>query len=165
MAQRSRTLTRRLAWLAIVAIAAVGLAVVMRPSPVPVDAVAIQRGALRVTLTEEGETRVADRFVVSAPLAGRVLRLELRAGDPVVANRTIVARLLPAAPALLDTRTRAELTARVQAAEAAAAQARAELARVSAEHAQAERVQREDRRVGPDRGRLTHPGRECRCLE
>lgn len=140
MAPRSRTLTRRLAWLAIVAIAAVGLAVVMRPSPVPVDAVTIQRGALRVTLTEEGETRVADRFVVSAPLAGRVLRLELRAGDAVVANRTIVARLLPAAPALLDTRTRAELTARVQAADAAAAQARAELARVSAEHAQAERV-------------------------
>lgn len=140
MAQRSRSLTRRVTWLVMVAIAAVVLAVLMRSSPVPVDVATIQRGPLRVTLAEEGETRVADRFVVSAPLAGRVLRLELRPGDPVVANRTIVARLLAAAPALIDARTRAELSARVQSAEATLARARAELARVRAESAQAERV-------------------------
>lgn len=140
MAQRSRPLTRRVVWLAVVAMAAIALAVLLRPSPVPVDVAPIQRGPLRVTLAEEGETRVADRFVVSAPLAGRVLRLELRPGDPVAANRTVVARLLPAAPALIDARTRAELSARVQGAEATLARARAELARVRAESAQAERV-------------------------
>jgi HlyD family secretion protein len=94
---------------------------------------------MKVTLDEEGETRVRDRYVVSAPVAGRVLRIELEPGDPVVANRTALASFLATPATLLDARTRAELQARVGAADATLRAARAEVERVRAELAQAER--------------------------
>ena len=72
---------------------AVGFA--LRPKPISVDLVTATRGLLRVTLDEEGETRARDRFLVSAPLAGRVLRINLEPGDAVEANRTVLATLLP----------------------------------------------------------------------
>jgi HlyD family secretion protein len=110
-----------------------------RPAPLPADFVDVTRGAMQVTLDEEGETRVRDRYVVSAPLAGQVLRIELEPGDPVIAGRTVLATFRPTAPAFLDVRTRAELQARVAAAEAALNGARAEEQRIGAELAQAER--------------------------
>ena len=55
------------------------------------DLAVIERSHLEVTLDEEGETRVRDRYVVSAPLAGRVLRIELEPGDPVTAGETVLA--------------------------------------------------------------------------
>ncbi len=102
--------------------------VAFRPRPVPVDTAAVTRGALQVTIDQEGRTRVHDRYVVSAPVAGRVLRVELEPGDPVEAGKTVVATFLPGASPLLDARTRAETEARVRAAEAAVSQARAALA-------------------------------------
>ena len=70
---------------ACVAIVALLLAIALWPAAVPVDVTrrASTRGPLQVTIDEEGETRVRDRFVVSAPVAGRVLRIELEPGDPV----------------------------------------------------------------------------------
>jgi HlyD family secretion protein len=136
--KRRFTLRRLLAALAVLALAAL-VVWVMRPSPIPADVVAVRRGPMQVTLEEEGETRVRDRYVVSAPLAGRVLRIELEPGDPVVANRTALATFQPMAPGLLDVRTRAELQARVAAAEAALNGARAQEQRLRAELAQAER--------------------------
>lgn len=109
-----------------------------RPSPVPADFASVQRGALHVTVNEEGRTRVRDRYVVSAPVPGRMRRIELEPGDPVVARKTIIAQFEPSAPALLDVRTRAELEARVMAAESAVGGARAERERLRAERAFAE---------------------------
>jgi HlyD family secretion protein len=86
-----------------------------------------------VTVNEEGRTRVRDRFVVSAPLPGRMQRIELEPGDPVVAGKTVVARFQPTDPTLLDVRTRAELEARLKAAESALGGARADRERVRAE--------------------------------
>jgi HlyD family secretion protein len=123
-------------WLKIglVLAAVVALAVwAFRPAAVPADFVAVERGDLEVTVNEEGRTRVRDRFVVSAPLPGRMRRIELEPGDPVTARKTVVAQFEPADPALLDVRTRAELEARVKAAEAAVGGARAERDRVQAE--------------------------------
>ena len=100
-----------------------------RPQPVPVDMAAAQTGPLRVTIDEEGITRVRDRYVVSAPVAGRLQRVELRPGDPVVAGTTVLAAFLPATPPLLDTRTRAEAAARTKAAQATSEQARVALQR------------------------------------
>ena len=113
-----KTSRRRLLWLllAIAIIVAVGFAV--RPRPVPAEIATIQRGELIVTLDEEGETRVRDRFVVSAPLAGKVLRIELEPGDEVLHDETVVASFQPSAPVLLDARSRAEADAGVEAAEA-----------------------------------------------
>ena len=104
-----------------------------RPQPAPADFASVERGALDVTVEDEGRTRVRDRYVVSAPLPGRMHRIELEPGDPVVARKTVVAQFEPADPALLDVRTRAELQGRVRAAEAAVGGARSELERVRTE--------------------------------
>jgi len=88
------------------------------PRPVPVDVAAAGRGPLRVTVEEEGRTRVIDRYVVSAPVAGYVQRVQLRVGDAVVQCQTL-AELEPLRSAVLDPRSRAEAEARVAAAQAA----------------------------------------------
>jgi HlyD family secretion protein len=117
---------RRLATLA-AALALGGLAWwALRPPAVPVELGEVTRGPLRVTVDEEGETRVRQRFVVAAPTAGRLLRIALDEGD-VVAAGDVLARLVPAP---LDPRDEAAARARLEAAEDAerGAQARAALA-------------------------------------
>ena len=107
-----------------------------RPQPVPVEVASVKRAAFEETVDEDGKTRVADRYVVSAPLAGKLARIELEPGDAVTAGMT-VARLTPTAPAMLDARTARELGERVGAAEAALKQSRANVARTEAAMAQA----------------------------
>ena len=107
------------------------IAVAVWPAAVPVDVAAVSRGPLLVTIDEEGVTRVRDRFVMSAPVAGRVLRIELDPGDRVTRGQP-VARLRPEAPPLLDARTREEAAAMVESARAALGRARAEEQRASA---------------------------------
>jgi HlyD family secretion protein len=105
----------------------------MWPESIEVGVATVERGPMQVTLDEDGETRVRDKFVVSAPVAGRLQRIELEPGDSVVKGKTIVARLTTADAPLLDPRTRGELEAAVEAARAAVGQSRAELERASAE--------------------------------
>jgi len=93
----------------------------------------VGRGPMQVTIDEDGVTRIRDRFVVSAPVAGRLQRVELEPGDSVVGGKTVVARLTTAESPLLDPRTSGELTAGVDAARAAVGQAQAERARTVAE--------------------------------
>ena len=104
-----------------------------RPAPVPADFATVARGPLEVTVDEEGQTRIRDRYVVSAPVPGRMERIELEPGDPVIARKTILAQFRPVDPQLLDVRTRAELEGRVKAAEAAIGSARAERDRIATE--------------------------------
>ncbi len=104
-----------------------------KPAPVPADFGAVERGRLEVTVDEEGRTRVRDRYVVSAPVPGRMRRIELEPGDPVVAGKTVLAQFQPMDPALLDARTRAELEARVRAAESAVGGARADRERIESD--------------------------------
>src|SRR5918993_2829862 len=118
--------------LAVAVLAALGVWA-FRPRPVPADFATVARGPLEVTVEDEGRTRVRDRYVLSAPLPGRMRRIELEPGDPVVAGKTLVAQFEPADPALLDVRTRTELQARVRAAESALGGARADRERVRAE--------------------------------
>ena len=105
----------------------------MWPESIEVSRATVERGAMQVTLDEDGETRIRDKFVVSAPVGGRLQRIELEPGDTVVRGKTIVARLTTADAPLLDPRTRGELEAAVEAAGAAVGQARAELERATAE--------------------------------
>lgn len=108
------------------------LAYGLRQKPIPVEMVAVSRGPFRQTVEEDGKTRVRERYVVSAPAAGTLARVELRAGDPVAAG-TVVARLFPAASPLLDARLRKVAEERLASAQnaqgqAAAAESRAEAA-------------------------------------
>lgn len=88
-----------------------------RPRPVEVDLARVDRGPLRATVDEDGRTRIRERYVVSAPLGGRLLRSELKAGDSVVARKTVVVALEPTDPSLLDARARAHAESRVRVAE------------------------------------------------
>ncbi len=112
----------------------------LRPTPIAVDLARVARGPLRVTIDEEGETRVRDVFVVSAPLSGHARRIEVEAGDPVEAGDTVLVELEPLEPAFLDVRSDAETRAAVRAGEAARALAAAELekARAEADYARGE---------------------------
>ena len=109
------------------------------PKPVDVEASEVSRGPLVVTVDEDGQTRVIDRYLVSAPIAGNLGRIELDAGDAIQAGQ-VLARLVPLLPPLLDARSRAEAQARVDAAVAVKAQAQAAVnrARVALEFAEKE---------------------------
>jgi HlyD family secretion protein len=129
-----RLLKNRRVWITIAVIGGL-LAVALWPTAVTVDVATLSRGPLIVTIDEEGMTRVRDRFVVSSPLAGRVLRIELDPGDRVSRGQ-VVARVRAEAPPLLDARTRAEAEAAVESARAALGRARAEEQRAKAALAQ-----------------------------
>jgi HlyD family secretion protein len=102
------------------------------PRPVAVDIARAGRGPLRVTVDEDGRTRIKDRYVVAAPLAGRLSRIRLKAGEPVEAGKTTIAVMEPTDPALLDARAHAEADARVKAAEKARERANTQLERARA---------------------------------
>jgi HlyD family secretion protein len=98
------------------------LAWAFAPRPLPVETATAARGPFETTIDEDARTRVVDRYVVHAPLAGRLQRLALREGDAVEAG-AVVATLLPVISPLLDERSVRELQARVGAAEAGLARA------------------------------------------
>lgn len=124
----------------------VGLAIIgaivmaMMPQPVAVDSAVIERGPLVVTIGDDGKTRIRERYVVSAPLSGRLVRIKLDAGDEVAANETQLTTIEPTEASLLDPRTIAEAEARVKAAEARlnAAKPKLESAMVALNHAETE---------------------------
>jgi len=119
-------------------VAAVTLALL--PRPVAVDVAEIRRGPLVVTITDDGRTRIRERYVVSAPLSGRLVRIRLKPGDPVVAHQTQLTTIEPADPTLLDPRAIAQAEARVKSAEARLGQAnpRFDSAKVALNHAETE---------------------------
>ena len=140
----NRTSTRRkwVRWLMIGLAAVFVVAVVVVawiPNPVDVEVADVSRGPLVVTVDEDGQTRVIDRYLISAPLAGNLGRIELDAGDAIEAGQ-VLARLVPLPPPLLDARSRAEAQARVDASLAARAQAQAAVnrARVALDFAEKE---------------------------
>jgi HlyD family secretion protein len=118
------------------AAAALGLAYAWRPKPITVDTATVKRGELIVAVEEVAKTRVRDRYVIAAPLAGSLLRIELRPGDRVEAG-AVLARIAPMESPLLDPRTKAEAGSRSAAASAAERQAQAAIARaeVASKHA------------------------------
>jgi len=176
--------TRRLFfWLPLLAAGGLALAWLFRPQPVPVDLAEIRQGPIQVTVSDEGETRVKDVFVVSAPLSGLMRRIELKAGDPVTEQKTVVARIAPGDPNFLDARSEREARAAVRRAVAERDFAVAELKRyrqlaeqgvVSANDRDAaeRRAQTAAAALEEARARLTAPARtrrratpDCDCVD
>jgi HlyD family secretion protein len=132
---------RKLVLVAAVAGIAVLLALAFRPAALDVDIAAVQRGALQETLEQEGKTRMHDSFVLASPVAGRLKRIELHAGDPVKVGEIVATidpvPLEPQQRAALEARLQTaqelerEAAARVQRAEAGSSQAKADLERAT----------------------------------
>ena len=114
--------------LLLVALIVVGL----WPRPVPVEAGIVTRGPLVVTVDEEGMTREKFRYLVSAPVAGQLRRIDWKAGAPVEAGKTVLATLETSGADFLDARSQASAEARVHAAEASREAALAQRARTAA---------------------------------
>ena len=120
---RPRRPTRRQALLTGIAVVVLLLVVMlMRPDPVAVQLATATTGPLQVIVEDEGETRVVDRYVVTAPVMAYAQRVRLEVGDIVEAGQPLV-RLEPPRAAMLDTRSQTEATARVSAAQASLRQA------------------------------------------
>ncbi len=113
-----RTVVRRIALVLFVAALAGAIVYGMWPAPVDADLAEVVRGSIRETVDQDGKTRIRERYIVSAPLAGRLARIDLDPGDEVDAGETVLASLEPRSPEFLDERARRQAEANVKAAEA-----------------------------------------------
>ncbi len=135
-----RVWLRRLFW----GLAALGLLTLIvwgfLPQPVPVDYASVVVGPLRVTVDEDGKTRIRERYVVSAPLGGQLLRIVWKPGDRIDVNSPVLAQIEPKASEFLDPSAQLQAEAKVKAAEIARDKARTLLrqANVKVEFAQRE---------------------------
>lgn len=138
MATRNRLVILSAAVLLVLA-----LAWAFRPSPLVVEVREVSRGPIEIGFEEEGRTRLVDRWLVSAPVAGTLRRVTLREGDAVQAGQ-VVAELEPSVAALIDPANRGRLEAEVAAARdavaAAAAHIRAAEAAVALSRSEARRI-------------------------
>ncbi|MEM7165911.1 MAG: HlyD family efflux transporter periplasmic adaptor subunit [Planctomycetota bacterium] len=138
-------MTKKIGIVVVVVVAIALVALTLMPKPVLVETGTVTRGTLRVTVDEEAKTRIIDRYVVTAPAAGTLRRIDVREGD-VVTRETRVAEIAPGAPALLDQRALAQARATVDARAAAVASAESAIQRVGAAQelaqAQLDRAQR-----------------------
>ena len=89
---------------------------------------------MEVTVDDEGKTRVRHVYTVSAPIAGKALRISgpRHVGDVVTADETVVAVMQPTVPSFHDARTHEELKAALSAADAGVKLAEAEVRRIDA---------------------------------
>jgi len=126
----------RILWAAVALAIAAGVIFAFLPRAVRVETATVTRGAFLQTIDDDGRTRVRDRFLVSAPLAGTIERVRLKAGDRVEQGRQ-VAVISPSMPSLHDVRTEVELNERLGAAEASRARAASLVQRVQAQQSQA----------------------------
>lgn len=123
------------------AVVALGFALAwaFAPRPVAVETAEVVKGRFVATIDEDGKTRLIDRYLISAPLAGRLSRITLREGDPVATDQ-VVATLTPVLPTMLDDRTVGEQQARIESARANVdrSESRIARARVALEQARSE---------------------------
>lgn len=144
------TWMKRAGWTLVTGLTLSGLVWFAWPRPIAVDLAAVTRGSMEVTVDDEAKTRVRHVYTVSAPIAGKVLRIShpigeqgtsvdvgdrgtsIHVGDRVKAGETVVAVMQPATPSFLDVRSREELKGMLAAADAAVALAESEAKRIEA---------------------------------
>jgi HlyD family secretion protein len=139
---------RRRILLATLALAVSALVwVLLRPTPVLVEISKAARGPMRVTVDEDGETRAHDRFVIAAPIPGRMLRVELEEGDSVRENQVIAM----IEPLPLNQQQQEEVLGRVASAEAAKRQSDARAAHAREDYEQSRRDRERAEQLGRER--------------
>ena len=124
---------KRTLWIAIAGLALVALIWFAWPAPIAVDLATVTRTPMEVTVDDDGKTRVRHVYTLSAPIAGKVLRISppRHVGDQVAADETL-AVMQPTVPSFHDARTHEELQSALAATEAAVKLAEAEVRRVEA---------------------------------
>lgn len=120
-------------WTAVAIGAIAALVWAFLESPLLVDVAEVRRGLLRVTVTDDGRTRVRERYTVCAPVHGRLVRTTLDPGDPVQRGETVLAVFAPSAPQPLDPRSREQAEAQLGQARANLRQTRALLEQTEAD--------------------------------
>ena len=78
----------------------------LRPQPAPTETARATYGPLSTTVSEEGKTRIRQRYVVSSPVAGQLRRVPFKPGAEITAGETVVAVIEPMAATPLDARAR-----------------------------------------------------------
>lgn len=127
---------RRAAW-ALAALLLVALAAwAFRPRPMEVEVAPVRTARFEQTIQEDGRLRLKNRYLIAAPTTAELSRPTLRVGDEVRTG-DVLATLAPAAPPMIDARTRRVLEQRVGSAEAARAAATAQVDRLQTALAQA----------------------------
>ncbi len=109
---------RRLIWFTILLLIIAALFYGFRPQPRLVEIAKAARGPMQLSVEEEGKTRVIDRYVISAPVAGTTCRVDLDVGDTVEKDQVLIT-IEPLKSQALDPRSRAEAQSRVAATESA----------------------------------------------
>jgi len=97
---------------------------------IDVDVAQVTQGPLKVAVEEDGKTRIKDRYTISSPLLGTLLRIDLEPGDKVYSGKTQLAILQPTSPDLLDEREKAQAEASQQAAELAVQRSQADMKKI-----------------------------------
>jgi len=113
------------------------------PKPAPVETARVAIGKLRISVNEEGKTRIRQRYVISAPVTGQLRRIPFKAGAAITSTQLVVAVIDPISPALLDTRTRTLAEARRDSAAAQLGRAQAQLQFAASELRRNEKLHQE----------------------
>jgi len=90
--------SRTIIIVSVLVLVAGALAYALWPQPALVDIAEVRLGTLIVSIEEEGRTLVRDTYIVSSPVTGRLLRVDMQPGAEVVKGVTVVARVLAARP-------------------------------------------------------------------
>jgi HlyD family secretion protein len=132
---------KRAGWIFLAGLGLAGLGRYAWPQPVLVDLATVAKAPMEVTVDDDGKTEVRHVYTVSAPIAGKVLRISHPAGyegvsrhvgDQVTANETVVAVMQPMTPSFVDMRSREQIEAAVAAADASVKQAQSDVQRLEA---------------------------------
>lgn len=152
---------RQLVYAAIAAVIIIVIVLASRPAAVRVETARVERGAMMVTIDSRGETRVRERFVITAPISGRVARIDLREGAAVAAGQLIAT--ITAVP--IDPRQRAEAEARVASADATRREAAAAVQSAEAAHELARRERERAEKLGREGVATTQTVDQARTTE
>jgi HlyD family secretion protein len=134
-----RSLSRKVVFWSVVGTLVLVMVYALQPRPAEVETGVVHQGPLTVFVSEEGKTRIRNRYIVAAPVAGHMQRVVLKPGDLVKGGETVLTRIEPSIAPLLDARARSQAQARVDAAIATRSRANEEIemARTGLKYAQA----------------------------
>jgi len=124
---------RLIFWGLLAALLIAGIAYSLLPQAIVVELLTVKPGELQVTVDEEGKTRVRDVYILSAPVTGRLRRIQVDVGDVASFADTVIAEIEPIDPDFLDPRSEAQAEAEVRAAQSAADLTEAEVSEARAE--------------------------------